>query len=72
MIQVNVSVEIAEIPSGAEDDEPSSLAWGYDLRVQSHCEDPTVAVLILDGKRYAVAAKDLIAAVQNASNTGER
>lgn len=72
MIRVTARVEIADIPLGAEGDSPNSLLWNDALEVRSHATCPEVVVLRIDGKCYAVAAKDIIAAVQNASNVGER
>lgn len=72
MIAVTARVEIADIPAGAEDDSPSSLAWDYGLEVRNFGDKRDGCVqIIVDGRRYAVNAKDLIAAVQNASNTGD-
>lgn len=72
MIKVISRVEIAEITPSADDDS-SYLDWDsivMEVRSYGESRDGLVQILV-DGKRFAVSSKDLLAAVQNASNIGE-
>lgn len=61
MIMINVTCQLFDYSNPAM---PS-------IRVHNHWSDSRMVELEVDGKRYTVKAKDLIAAIENATNTNE-
>lgn len=64
MIKVKNEVKIHE-----RNDEDIALLENRCIGVESHWNNEEKVVLVVDGERYAVAAKDLLCAIENATNT---
>jgi len=64
MIKVENEIKIYEV-----DGKDSIAIDGPVLRVQSHWNERDKVVLIIDGKKLTVVARDLDAAIANAANS---
>ena len=64
MIDVSCTVKVYEL----DGDELAFFDHTHDIIINSHWSRNEMVVLLLEGKKYTVAASDLNAAIKNATN----